>query len=312
MLETRDDLKSWKHQELDLKPVYYKYKQTKKVGLYHQKDQDHGLEDIIDWKLLEKAQPALNENKKVEERFKLVNTDRSVGTLLSHEISKKFGSPGLEEDTIRYNFTGSAGQSFGAFLTKGVTFNLEGEANDYFGKGLSGGKLIIRPHKDAKFEAASNIIIGNVAFYGGTSGEAFIRGMAGERFCVRNSGVKVVVETIGDHGCEYMTGGKVVVLGETGKNFAAGMSGGMAYVYDPYQDFKKKCNMEMVDLDPLDLDDIAELKEMIRKHFQYTESETAKRLINNWNITMGYFVKVMPKDYKAALLKKNDSFKKVV
>lgn len=311
-LKTREDLKNWKHQELNLDPIFYKYKQAKKIGIYHQKQQDHALGKILDWKLIKKAQPALNLEKKVEEKFKIINTDRAVGTMLSHEISKKFGSKGLEEDSLIYNFTGSAGQSFGAFLTQGVTFNLEGEANDYFGKGLSGGKLIVKPNKEAKFDAAENIIIGNVAFYGGTSGEAYIRGMAGERFCVRNSGVSVVVETIGDHGCEYMTGGKVAVLGQTGKNFAAGMSGGKAYIYDPYQNFLKKCNMEMVDLDPLDLDDIADLKDMIRNHFSYTGSETAKRLLNNWNISIGYFIKVMPRDYKAALLKNKESLKKVV
>ena len=217
---------------LDLSPILYKEPASLYTGLYCQEEQDHGLENVLDWKLLEAAKPALENQQKVYAEFQLKNTDRTIGTILSNEISKKYRGEGLPEDTIHFKFTGTAGQSFAAFNTKGVTLELEGDANDYFGKGLSGARLIIYPSQHASFVPEENIIIGNVAFYGATSGEAFIRGKAGERFCVRNSGVNAVVEGVGDHGCEYMTGGRVVILGDTGRNFAAGMSGGIAYVYD--------------------------------------------------------------------------------
>jgi len=224
-----------------------------------------------------------------------------VGALLSNELSKKFGKPGLPEGTIHFNFKGSAGQSFAAFTAPGIRFELEGEANDYFGKGLSGSELIVYPHQEAQFVPKDNIIIGNVAFYGATSGDAYIRGMAGERFCVRNSGVKAVVEGIGDHGCEYMTGGVVVVLGNTGRNFAAGMSGGMAFVYDEKGTFEQYCNQELVDLEKPDTEDEALIKGMISRHQQYTGSSVAANLLANWEKCLDNFVKVMPTEYKAVL-----------
>jgi glutamate synthase (NADPH) large chain len=210
----------------------------------------------------------------------------------------------LPEDTIHFNFTGTAGQSFGAFNTKGVTLELEGDANDYFGKGLSGARLIIYPSRDATFIPENNIIIGNVAFYGATSGEAFIRGKAGERFGVRNSGANVVVEGVGDHGCEYMTGGNVVVLGDTGRNFAAGMSGGIAYVYDVKSKFATNCNKEMVDLDPLNEEDGKQLHDMITRHYAYTGSSVARFVLDDFENQLKNFIKVFPKDYKKALIEK--------
>jgi len=238
---------------------------------------------------------------KVSTVFPIINTDRSTGTMLSNEISKKYKGEGLPEGTIKYNFRGSAGQSFGAFGAKGIEFTLEGEANDYFGKGLSGGRLTVVPDRDSLLIPHENIIIGNVAFYGATSGEAYIKGMAGERFAVRNSGVKTVVEGIGDHGCEYMTGGLVIVLGDTGKNFAAGMSGGEAFVYDFEKTFKGKCNMEMVDHDPMDQEDEDKLRKMIRNHFLYTGSKIALAILNDWEHSKAHFIKVMPRDYKKVL-----------
>ena len=263
--------------------------------------QDHGLEEVLDWKLLEAARPALENRERVYKEFKIKNTNRTVGTILSNEITKKYQGEGLPGETIHFKFMGTAGQSFAAFNTKGITLELEGDANDYFGKGLSGARLIIYPPKRASFTAEENIIIGNVAFYGATSGEAFIRGKAGERFCVRNSGVNAVVESVGDHGCEYMTGGRVVVLGDTGRNFAAGMSGGIAYVYDVKGKFADNCNKEMVDLDPLDDEDAQILQQMISKHFNFTESTVAKFILDDFENQLKNFIKVFPKDYKKAL-----------
>ncbi|HET9053296.1 MAG TPA: glutamate synthase subunit alpha, partial [Cyclobacteriaceae bacterium] len=247
--------------------------------------------------------PALEDGKKSTGKFSIRNIDRTVGALLSNEVSKKYKGEGLPEDTIQFKFKGSAGQSFGAFVAPGVTFELEGEANDYFGKGLSGGKLIVYPDRESTFKPEDNIIIGNVAFYGATSGEAFIRGQAGERFCVRNSGVRAVVEGVGDHACEYMTGGRVVVLGKTGRNFAAGMSGGIAYVFDTENDLKRLCNKDMVALERMDEQDRLEVKEMIEKHFKHTGSDPAEWILENWEVASNLFVKVMPKDYKAVLEK---------
>jgi glutamate synthase (NADPH/NADH) large chain len=272
--------------------------------LYKQEEQDHGIADVLDWKLLEAAKPALENQQKVFASFNVKNTDRTIGTILSNEISKKYQGNGLPEDTIHFKLTGTAGQSFAAFNTKGVTLELEGDANDYFGKGLSGARLIIYPSQDAGFVPEENIIIGNVAFYGATSGEAFIRGKAGERFCVRNSGAKTVVEGVGDHGCEYMTGGRVVILGDTGRNFAAGMSGGIAYVYDVNAQFVSLCNKEMVDLDAVDEEDAQELKDMIQKHYAYTDSAVAKFVLDDFENQLKNFVKVFPRDYKKVMLQK--------
>ncbi len=303
-LEPRENINHWKYSKLDLSPILYKDPASAYTGIYNQEKQDHGLDDVLDWKLLAAAKPALDRQERVVASFPIKNTDRTAGTILSNEITKKFKAEGLPEDTIHFNFTGTAGQSFGAFNTKGITLELEGDANDYFGKGLSGARLIIYPSREATFIPENNSIIGNVAFYGATSGEAFIRGKAGERFGVRNSGGNVVVEGVGDHGCEYMTGGQVIILGDTGRNFAAGMSGGIAYVYDVKGRFEEHCNKEMVDLDPLDAEDSRLLKDMITKHYAYTGSTVAKFVLDDFDNQLKNFIKVFPKDYKKVLAEK--------
>ena len=291
----------WKYNNLDLSPILFKEPAAPFQHLYNTEKQDHGMADILDWKLLEAAKPALENQLKVIASFEIKNTDRTTGTLLSNEITKLYKAAGLPAHLIHFKFNGTAGQSFGAFNTKGVTLELEGDANDYFGKGLSGASLIVYPAKDAGFIPEENSIIGNVAFYGATAGEAFIRGKAGERFAVRNSGANVVVEGVGDHGCEYMTGGTVLILGDTGRNFAAGMSGGIAYVYDVQRKFETLCNKEMVDIDPLDEDDINLVQKMIQKHFDFTNSTVAGFVLNDFENQLKNFVKVFPKDYKKAL-----------
>lgn len=312
VLKVRENIPHWKFKNLDLTPILYKEVVPEHIAVYKKVEQDHELEKALDWELLEAAKPALEEQKKVNKKFMIKNTNRTVGGILSNEISKKYKGEGLPEDTIHFNFRGSAGQTFGSFLTSGVKFELEGEANDYFGKGMCGGKLIVYPDKTSTFKAEDNIIIGNVAFYGATKGEAYIRGMAGERFCVRNSGVDVVVEGVGDHACEYMTGGRAVILGPTGKNFAAGMSGGIAYIYDHERLFDKLCNKEMISLDPLDTEDQNKLEEMIKKHVEYTSSELGKKLLAQWPHSLKSFIKVIPNDYKAILMKKKNPIKVAV
>lgn len=311
-LEMRENINHWKFSKLDLSPILYKEPASLYTPLYNCEEQDHELTKVLDWKLLEAAQPALENKQKVSAVFDIKNTDRTAGTILSNEITKIYRAEGLPHDTIHFKFKGTAGQSFAAFNTKGITHELEGDANDYFGKGLSGAKLIIYPDKSATYNPEENIIIGNVAFYGATSGEAFIRGKAGERFAVRNSGANVVVESVGDHGCEYMTGGTVVVLGDTGRNFAAGMSGGIAYVYDVKGKFDKNCNKEMVDLDPLSDEDALVLKQMIEKHLQYTGSTVAKFVLDDFENQLQHFVKVFPRDYKKVLQAKANSVKEKV
>jgi glutamate synthase (NADPH) large chain len=308
-LEVKENISHWKYHKLDLSPILYKEPASLYTGLHKMEEQDHGLENVLDWKLLGVVQPALDHQQKVYAEFPICNTDRTTGTILSNEISKLYQSKGLPEDTIHFKFTGTAGQSFGAFNTKGVTLELEGDANDYFGKGLSGARLIVYPSPDAGFVPEENIIIGNVAFYGATSGEAFIRGKAGERFGVRNSGAKAVVEGVGDHGCEYMTAGRVVILGNTGRNFAAGMSGGLAYVYDVNGDFSSLCNKEMVDLDPLEEEDTAELRDMVQRHYVYTGSTVAKFVLDDFENQIKNFVKVFPKDFKKVLSEKMERTK---
>jgi glutamate synthase (NADPH/NADH) large chain len=239
----------------------------------------------------------------------IVNTNRTVGTMLSHELVKKWGEQGLKPDSIRFKFNGSAGQSFGAFLARGITLELEGDSNDYVGKGLSGGSIIIYPPEESTFAAEDNILIGNVALYGATSGRAFFRGQSAERFCVRNSGAQAVVEGVGDHACEYMTGGRAIILGPTGLNFAAGMSGGIAYVWNKAGDFETKCNLGTVDLEKVtDDEDVAELRELIDQHFQTTGSTVAGQILENWPEVLDQFIKVMPIDYKRVLAerKKHD------
>ena len=306
-LEARPNIQHWKRSKLNLSPVLYKEPASMYTGLYKQEDQDHALENILDWKLLSAAEPALSKRQKVTASFPILNTDRTVGTLLSNEISKLYGSQGLPDDTLHFRFTGTAGQSFGAFNAKGITLELEGDANDYFGKGLSGARLVVYPSKNAAFVPEENSIIGNVAFYGATSGTAYIRGKAGERFAVRNSGAHAVVEGVGDHGCEYMTGGVVVILGNTGRNFAAGMSGGIAYVYDVKGTFKTLCNTEMVDLDPTLSEDAFLLKRMVEDHYQYTGSTVAQFVLADFENQLQHFVKVFPKDYKKVLAQKQVS-----
>ena len=304
-LEAKDDIKHWKYSKLDLSPILYKEPASRYTGLYKQEEQDHGIADVLDWKLLEKAMPAIDRGETVYAEFDIKNTDRTTGTILSNEITKKYRADGLPDNTIHFKFKGTAGQSFAAFNTHGITHELEGDANDYFGKGLSGARLIIYPDKQSGFIPEKNIIIGNVAFYGATSGKAYIRGKAGERFAVRNSGADAVVEGVGDHGCEYMTGGRVVILGETGRNFAAGMSGGIAYVYDISGKFAVNCNTEMVDLDPVDDESAIELRQMISEHLQYTRSAVARFILDDFENQLKHFVKVFPKDYKRVLVAKS-------
>ena len=304
-LKARDNIEHWKYKDLDLSKILYKQENVDpNETLYQSIEQQHQIEGQLDWEILKVAEKALKQKEPISAEFKIRNTNRSVGTLISNEISKWHKGEGLPQNTINIKFTGSAGQSFGAFSAQGLTLELEGESNDYFGKGLSGSKLIVYPFKESKYVASENIIVGNVAFYGATSGHAYINGLAGERFCVRNSGVKAIVEGIGDHGCEYMTGGVAIIIGKTGRNFAAGMSGGVAYVYDEDGSFKPKCNREMVDFDLIESEDIQLLKTWVSSHQRYTGSAVAEKLLNNWEDTLSKFVKVMPRDYKAVLLKR--------
>jgi glutamate synthase (NADPH/NADH) large chain len=300
-LTMRENINHWKYKNLDLSDVLYKEPAEDGVSLYQTEVQDHLMSDVLDWKLLAAAQPAIDKQTKVTANFPIKNTDRTTGTIVSNEITKVYKGNGLPEDTIHFKFQGTAGQSFGAFNTKGVTLELEGDANDYFGKGLSGAQLIVYPDKKATFVPEENIIIGNVALYGATSGIAFIRGKAGERFAVRNSGAQVVVEGVGDHGCEYMTGGTAVILGPTGRNFAAGMSGGIAYIYNVQNNFEAMCNMEMVDLDPVTGDDIPVLQNLLQQHFDKTGSSVAKFILADFENQLKQFIKVFPRDYKKVL-----------
>lgn len=312
VLEMRSDIDHWKAKTLDLSPVLYKEPADEMTGIYCSTTQDHELDLALDWKLLEVAKPALEEAKAITAEFNILNINRSVGAILSNELSKVYGSKGLPDRTIDIKLKGSAGQSFGAFGAKGIRFELEGEANDYFGKGLSGAQLVVYPDSEATFVPEDHIIIGNVAFYGATSGEAYIRGQAGERFCVRNSGAKAVVEGVGDHGCEYMTGGIAVILGDTGRNFAAGMSGGIAYVYDRKGKFDDYCNKELVDFDEMEEEDITTLKGLISNHFSHTKSTVASTILDNWESALSHFIKVMPRDYKRVLLARKEKVVEVI
>ncbi len=302
-LKQRTDVMHWKAKHLDLSKILHKPVARREEPHYCCVPQDHGLENSIDNQtLLDLCEPAIEKGKKVRAKLPVKNTNRVVGTILGSEVTRRVGPDGLPADTIHLHFDGSAGQSFGAFIPPGVTLELEGDANDYFGKGMSGGKLVLYPPKGSTYVPRDNIIVGNVAFYGATNGEAYICGMAGERFCVRNSGVHAVVEAVGDHACEYMTGGRVVVLGPTGRNFAAGMSGGIAYIYDEDGTFPGHCNQEMSDLLPLkDTEEVNEVKDMIERHVQYTQSALAKEILSNWKGASQKFVKVMPRDYRKIL-----------
>ncbi len=302
-LDSKKAVDHWKAHGLDYSSILYQPDMGPEVGRYCQIPQDHGLHKALDnTTLLKLCEPALSKGERVRASLPIHNTHRVVGTILGSELTRRYGLHGLPEDTIHLKFTGSAGQSFGAFVPRGITLELEGDSNDYIGKGLSGGKIIVYPPKESTFVPEENIIIGNVAFYGATSGEAYIHGMAGERFCVRNSGVYAVVEAVGDHGCEYMTGGRVVVLGPTGRNFAAGMSGGIAYILDVAGVFPLLCNKQMVELEKLEKpEEIQEVRGMIERHAQYTNSQRAKQILNLWEEMVSKFVKIIPKDYKRVL-----------
>ena len=304
VLEADTAIDHWKMQGIDLTAILTPApKPHEDAGMYCMIDQDHGLDAALDHKLIALAQPAIKKGHKVSIDLPVVNINRVVGTMLSHELAKAHQGRPLPQDTVHIKLSGSAGQSLGAFLYEGVTIELEGDANDYVGKGLSGGRIVIYPPGNSTFVAEENILIGNTVLYGATSGEAFFRGVAAERFCVRNSGARAVVEGVGDHGCEYMTGGRVVVLGDTGRNFAAGMSGGIAYVWDRHGNFASRCNPGMVDLETMEAEeDIAELKEMVDKHFKLTGSSVARNVLENWDTVLSQFVKVMPTDYKRVLM----------
>ena len=335
LLDSREAVDHWKAQGIDLSRLLYKPEMGPDVAVYNCEDQDHGLDKALDNELIAQARPALDEGKPVKIETGVRNINRTVGAMLSGEVAERYGHEGLVEDTIFIKGKGSAGQSFGAFLSKGVTIELEGDANDYTGKGLSGGRLIIYPPKESRIVAEENMIIGNVALYGAIAGECFFRGVAGERFCVRNSGATAVVEGVGDHGCEYMTGGVVVVIGQTGRNFAAGMSGGIAYVLDEAGDFERRCNLAMVDLEPIsdedrmhedvghqrgDLEthglvdimhdmtgyDALRLHKLIEQHMHLTDSSRAREILENWDTYLPKFVKVMPVDYRRALQEMQD------
>ena len=306
LLEVDDAVRHWKTNGVDLTALLTPVPEPKDfLGSFAIHPQDHELEKALDNKMIELSEPALTDGSKVYEELSIVNTNRVVGAMLSNQIIRKIGPQMLPDDTVHFKFNGSAGQSFGCWLAKGVTLELEGDANDYTGKGLSGGRLIIYPPKESKFIAEENILLGNVALYGATSGECYFRGIAAERFCVRNSGATAIVEGVGDHGCEYMTGGKVVILGSTGRNFAAGMSGGVAYVWDKDNSFEKNCNKELVLLEAV-TDDLEALKTLIQNHYDYTKSPRAKEILDSWKTSQNQFVKVMPEDYKRVLEKRKE------
>ena len=301
-LNFRPAVDHWKAKGLDYSAILYQPDVPADAPRRCVIAQDHGLKDALDNELIAQCANALERGTPVSLRLPIRNVNRTVGTMLGCEVTRRYGATGLPDDTISLRFTGSAGQSFGAFVPRGITLELEGDANDYVGKGLSGGKVIVYPPKQATFVPEENIVIGNVALYGATSGEAYFRGVAGERFAVRNSGAFAVVEGIGDHGCEYMTGGRVVVLGGTGRNFAAGMSGGIAYVLDVTGTFATRCNREMVDLEPLELiEDVELVRDLMRRHIDHTGSDHAARILEAWPTMSALFVKVMPRDYKRVL-----------
>lgn len=303
LLEAEQAVEHWKAKGLDLSQILYQPEANDDVAVRCIQEQDHGLDKSLDvTTIVPLCKDALEERKPVDAILPIKNINRTVGTILGYEITKRYGGEGLPEDTVKLHFNGSAGQSFGAFVPKGVTMTLEGDANDYIGKGLSGARIIVYPPRHATFVPEENILIGNVALYGATSGEAYFRGIAGERFCVRNSGVNTVVEGVGDHGCEYMTGGRVVIIGDTGRNFAAGMSGGIAYIYDPHDRFPAMCNTEMVNLSKLsDEKDADSVFELLTNHIKYTQSTVAQAIVADWQNNQGNFVKVMPRDYERVL-----------
>ena len=301
-LKVQKAVDHWKAKGIDLAPLLVKPDVGPDIATYCVQEQDHGLSQILDNQLIELCRPAIDKGEPVFVELPIRNVNRTTGTVLSSHIARKYGVDGLPTDTIRINFQGSAGQSFGAFLSPGITMRLEGESNDYLGKGLSGGKIIVVPPEGVTFTPEDTILIGNTSLYGATGGEGYFYGTAGERFAVRNSGARAVIEGTGDHGCEYMTGGVIVVLGKTGRNFAAGMSGGEAYVLNEDGKFELRCNLGMVELEPVVMaEDKATLRTLLESHVKYTGSRKAKEVLENWETKLSQFVKVMPIDYKRVL-----------
>ena len=301
LLELDNSIVPPKARGIDYSKILYKPEVSSDIPRRYVSRQDTRLDTVLDRELIKMCKDSLTKNIPVKVNLDINNTNRATGTMLSGEVCKMCGDGVLLEDTITCRFKGIAGQSFGAFLAKGITFELEGMANDYVGKGISGGKIIIYPDKRANYKPDENVIIGNTTFYGAISGEAYISGMAGERFCIRNSGLYTVVEGVGDHGCEYMTGGRVIILGKTGRNFAAGMSGGIAYVYDEDNTFKQKCNMDMVEVEDVKKDDKDTIYNLLNNHFKYTKSKKAKKILDNMNEELKKFVRVIPIEYKRIL-----------
>lgn len=314
LLDVNHAIGFWKTKNLDFSKIFMNVN-DKNLPIKCSEKQDHGIDKAFDLKIIEKTKSAIENASKINLEYAIENTHRTVGTMLSYHVAKKYGNKGLPDDSINISFKGCAGQSFGAFLAKGITFRLIGEANDYVGKGLSGGKIVIKPSENVTFIPSENTIAGNVLLYGATGGEIYIYGRVGERFAIRNSGAYAVAEAVGDHCCEYMTGGRVVVIGPAGSNFAAGMSGGIAYVYDEENLFDRKCNLSMVDLESVVLHhDIKELKTMIEKHFAYTSSIKARFILDNWENCLPKFVKVFPMEYRKVLgqmLKEDADIKRV-
>ena len=302
-INTEDAVKNYKTKGINLSKILYKPDVPKNVSLKNNTKQNHNLEKVIDFKILAEAKLAIEKRVKMSLSYKIQNTDRTVGAILSNEISKLYGANGLPNDTLKLNFKGAAGQSFGAFSTKGLTMKINGNTNDYFGKGLSGAKIIVKIPEESTIISHENVITGNTALYGATSGEAYINGIAGERFCVRNSGATAVVEGVGDHGCEYMTGGIALILGDVGRNFAAGMSGGIAYIYKSKKFDKRNFNMEMIEFENPNDQDLDHIKKLIENHFSYTSSKLAEDLLINWKKESKNFIKIMPTEYKLALEK---------
>jgi glutamate synthase (NADPH/NADH) large chain len=301
LVEINRDILPKKKKKMDFSGLLYKPDMPKEVGVYFSRLQEHPIKDVLDRDLIKAAEPYFEKKEPVRYESWIANTDRATGAMLSGRLCGKFGERETADDSLYFKFKGVAGQSFGAWLAKGITFELEGLANDYVGKGISGGKIIIYPGKESDYSPESNILIGNTSFYGAIGGQAYIKGVAGERFCIRNSGLYAVVEGVGDHGCEYMTGGRVVVIGDTGRNFAAGMSGGIAYVYDVRKDFARRCNVDMAKLETPDEGDRELIYNLLHSHFKFTESKRAKAILDDLDSEIKKFVKVMPIEYKRIL-----------
>jgi glutamate synthase (NADPH/NADH) large chain len=312
-LKTKDAIDHWKAEGVDLSEILHRPKRADEVATHKVEEQDHHLRVSLDNEIIERVRPALEDKEPVRLSMPIRNFNRTVGGMLAGEIARRYGHEGLPDDTIRIDFKGAAGQSFGAWAPRGLTFILEGETNDYVGKGLCGGKLIVAPPANAGYDPQDTVVAGNVALYGAIDGEAYFRGMGGERFAIRNSGAETVVEGVGDHGCEYMTGGVVVVLGPTGRNFAAGMSGGIAFVLDENDEFKELYNPDMVGLEPVESEEnVDQLRRMIERHRDWTGSEIAERILEDWPEYLPKFVKVMPHDLKRVLRERQESELEVV